>query len=120
MPTNLPAPTNWLVTLINGILDNLIKGLGVDIAYGAAVAQVPWLGAPVIGTIFRAILDRLASALDTNLKINADIVVIRFQNDARKGEYDAALKPIQQTENPTDAEIQAAKDAIDRLVRRAK
>ena len=113
----LPAPKNALVSVINAILDALIKGLGANMAYAAAVAEFPLLGAPIIGYFFRMFIDHLASSIDNNLKINADIIIIRFQNDARKADYDSAIAKIK-LPGATDAEIKAAKDAIDRIVSR--
>lgn len=115
--TQVDAPKNQLVSGINIVLDTLIKGLGVDVAYSLVVAQVPWLALPIVSSIVRWILNSIASSLDTNLKINVDIVVIRYQNDLRKTEYDSAIAKIKQP-GASDAEIKAAKAAIDQLVSR--
>jgi hypothetical protein len=117
--TQLPAPENKAVSLVNIIIDGLIKGFGVEVIYTLAVAEAPWLGLPFIGYIFKLILNKFAASLDANLKRNIDIVIIRFQNDARKAEYDSAIEKLKKPE-VTDAELQAAKDAIDKLVHRAK
>jgi hypothetical protein len=115
---SLPAPSNHLVTVINSVIDTLIKGLGVDVAYALAVAEFPFLNLPIVNQLFKLALNYLADSLDTTLKVNADIIVIRFQNDIRKAEYDKSIEPLKKP-GATDADIKAAKDAIDKLIHRA-
>lgn len=115
---NLPAPSNPAVSKLNQVLDALVSGLGAQAAYLLLVAQVPWLGLPVISSLTRMLLGWLADSLDSSLKRYADIIVIRFQNDARKAEYDQAMQAIQ-AGAPSEAEVAAAKAAIDALVSRA-
>lgn len=112
-------PKNTFVSVVNAILDTLIKGLGVDLAVSAAIVEAPFLGLPVIKDIFRWIIGMFADNLDTNLKVNVDIIIIRLQNDARKAEYDKAMEPIR-AGNPSETDIQNARDAINRIVSRSK
>ena len=115
----LEAPKNHLVSVMNAVFDALIKGLGVEVAYAAAVAQMPFLGVPIVCTLFRYVLTQIASVFDDGLKKNADIIVIRIQNDARKAEYEAAIKPLK-SGHATDADLKAARDAIDNIVNRSR
>ena len=111
------APSFPLVDIANLVLDTLIKGLGEDAAIAAATAYAPWLALPIINWIFKQIVSVAANALDTQLKAGVDIVIIRFGNDIRKKEYDAALEPVKAGKATPD-EIQKARDAIDALVHR--
>lgn len=121
------APENKLVLVINTILDFLIKGLGVEAAIAAAVAQVPWLGLPVVNWILRQIVGAIAQSLDTQIKINLDNILIRFQDDVRKIEYDDSIDQLKKAISQpgvSDADkakaIQDAKDSLDRIIHRAK
>ncbi len=113
---DVPAPKNDLVTAINSVIDILIKGLGADAAYAAVVAQVPWLGLPVISYFVKLVINHLAGAIDTNLKINIDIIVIRYQNQSLKEQYDKALESLKTKLEVSDEELKAAKLAIDHLI----
>ncbi len=115
----LPPPTNQLVQIVNTVLDFLILGLGEKAAIAAATAQAPWLSLPIISWIFSSIVAAVASSIDTNIKKNVDIVIIRFQNDVRKIEYDQTIALLNKT--PSDpAAIQAAQDALNLLINRNK
>jgi hypothetical protein len=113
----LPRPKKTLVGLINVVLDNLIKGLGADLAIAAGVAYAPFLGWPVINFIFRQSVHALASSLNTSIKQNLDNIIIRFQNDARKAEYDKAIEEIKKP-GASEDDIRKAREAMDRLIRR--
>lgn len=116
--SEVEAPQRLLITIANTIIDFAIKGLGSDAAYVAVVSQAPWLGGPIIGKITKWVLDMIIGKIDERVKLSADVLLVRLGNDLRKSEYDSALKPIQEKENPTNAEIEAAKAAIDHIVHR--
>ncbi len=115
--TPLPAPKNSLVELVNIILDNLIKGIGVSVVVGEATLYAPWLGLPVIRYLFKGLVDFLAGYVDTFAVRNVDIILIRFQNDDRKVDYDDAIARINRP-GATPDDIQEARDALRRLVNR--
>jgi len=122
---SLPQPKNSLVDVANAVIDALVLGLGVDAAIAAGVAQAPWLAWPIISYIFQQIVTSMAESLDVHLKNTADIVIIRFQNDVRKIEYDSAIdqmKTVMDDPEASDAQkqsaIDAAKNAIRALVNR--
>ena len=108
-----------MVSVINAVLDALIKGLGVDAAVTAATTQAPWLALPIVSSVFKYLVGLVAGQLDDLIKKNVDIIVVRVENDMAKVAYDEAIKPVI-AGGPTDAELQAAKDAMDKLVHRAK
>jgi hypothetical protein len=115
--TPLPAPTNALVNLLNIIIDGLIKGLGKDIVIAEAIAYQPWLGWPVIHDMFSAVVGQIADYVDVLVKRNVDTIVIRFQNDNRKTEYDSEIAIIN-SGTATAQDIANAEAAIIRLVNR--
>lgn len=115
----LPAPTNRLLNAIKIVLDNLIKGLGEDAAISAATAAEPWLAWPVVKQIFAMIVSAAGTVLDEQAYNFAAILTIRAQNNMAKYTYDGSIAPIQ-TGSATPAELQAAKDAMDKLINRNK
>lgn len=99
------------------VLEKLIEGVGVDLAVAAAVSAEPWLATPFVNYIFKWIVGMLAQLVDENLFKFAVKAIIRVQSTERKQEFNAAVQPIIGG-SPTDAEIQAARDAADRLIER--
>lgn len=117
MGESIPAPKNRAVNAAKALLDALIEGVGVDAAIAAATAQWPFLGSPIIKTLFRWGVEWIAGEINANLFKFTMKMIIRIQSDARKAEFNEALKPIVGG-SPTDEEIQAARDAADRLIER--
>lgn len=117
--SEIPAPTNKVVRAIEIVLDTLIEGLGPEVAYRLLVLEFPVVGAPFLGLLTKFAIDSLAKYLNKHGTRLATIMVIRFQNDIRKAEYEAALVPIRRGDY-SEAELAAARAAIDRLVRRSK
>lgn len=121
--TPIAAPTNRFVAVVNAVLDNLIQGLGVNAAIAAATAAWPPLAGPFLGYIFRQIVEWFAGIFDVKLKAFVDQQIIRVQNEIRKAAYDAAIEDYKKSlEGASDADrakaLQAAKDAMDRLINR--
>jgi len=103
----------------------LILGLGTTLVVQNAIAILPILGLPFIRTIFSSIVSALSSSLDSNIKKNLNIVVIRWQNDQIKKEYDEIINKIREhdegkvlSEEEYRRELEKAKSAIDNLVNR--
>ena len=123
--TPLPAPVNKLLLAVNTLVDGLVMGLGKEALLLEAKAAVPWLALPIISWVFGWIVNWVASSIDVSLKKNIDILIIRFQNDARKADYDKAITKLQQaeatgTEEDNAKALQAAKDAINALVHKSR
>ncbi len=117
--TKLPAPKNRIVDIAKIVIERLVEGLGVDIAVAAATAEVPWLAYPVIKQLFRFAVEQVAEVINQNLFNFTAIMVIRLQNLGRLKDFQDSMKPfLIPGQEPTDEEIQAARDAIDRLVNR--
>jgi len=122
----LPKPKNALLDLINQIIDWLIKGVGKEVVIAQAKAAQPWLNIPIISWFFTGAVGILASALDNGIKTNVDNIVIRFQGDERKAAYDSAIDQLKkdsyEAKSKEDHEkaLQAAKDALDRLINKSR
>lgn len=124
--TQAQAPKNELVLIVNLVLDVLIKGLGADAAIAAAISSQPWLGLPVISSIFKWGVGLLASQLDSVIKDNLDIIIIGMQNDSRKQDYDEAIARLKNklsqgvTVNEKDQAVTDARNAINNIVHRTR
>jgi len=117
MGDKLQPPKNKAIEVVKVVLEKLIEGAGVDIAIAAATANAPFLATPIIKNIFRWMVEKLASVIDENLFKFSVKLIIRVQSSERKQEFNDAIIPIVQGE-PTDEEIQKARDAADRLIER--
>lgn len=124
--TTIAAPTNKLVDIINTVVDQLVLGVGEKVVIAQLTILQPWLGLPVIKWIFSVFVSSLAKSLDSGLKKNIDIVVIRFQNDSRKKEYEKAIEVLKadtansSTKEEHDRALKAAREAMDKLINRNK
>lgn len=119
----IKPPTNSLVSTLNKVIDFLIKGVATQTVIALAVAEQPWLGWLIINDIFTYYVNKLAASLDLSLKNGIDIVIIRFQNNEIKSDYDKSLKDLDQAiKNGEDHDkaLQDAKDAADKLIHRSK
>lgn len=117
---SLPAPRNPVISIVKTVLEKLIEGLGVDAAIAAATFKAPFLRLPVVKQFFRFLVEQIAEEIDANMFKFAAKMIIRIQNEGRKSEFDEAMKPFNKPEGPSADEIQKAKDAIDRIVRRSR
>ena len=117
MAQAIPPPKNRAVDAAKVVLDALIEGVGVDAAVAAGIATWPFLGSPVIKTLFRWGVEWLAGEINENLFKFSMKLIIRIQSDARKADFNDALKPIIGG-SPTDEEIRKAREAADRLIER--
>jgi hypothetical protein len=114
---SLPAPKNRLLTAVSKLIDFLIEGLGVDAAIAAATAEFPPLAWPVIRQMFRGSVELIAGWLELNSFRLAARFIIRFQNEQRLEDFDEAIEPLRQI-GATQDEVEAARRAADRLIRR--
>ncbi len=115
----LPAPINKLVAVINLTVDSLLMGLGVEATIAAVYVQAPWINVPIVRSAFRFMVEKLATSIDLWIEKRIDNIVIRYQNDSRKNDYDKQIEIIKRPGASPD-EIAQAKIDIDRLVSRAR
>jgi hypothetical protein len=105
----MSAQPNKLVTFINELLANLFQ-FGRDTAQKSAVAAQPWLGWPIISSIFGEVLDQLHIAFNRIVVERVDQIIIKAQHEWKRKGYDEALEKFKQTEASLTATI-AEKDA---------
>jgi len=89
--SELPAPTNKLLDVVDGIVNDLICGLGVDAVMTAIVAEAPWVKIPILNQIVRYFIEKIAKKLFLTIGPFIDFKIIKFQNDAHKAAYDQAV-----------------------------
>lgn len=87
----VPVPTNPVIDIVDKFIQGLIFGLGVNAAIAAAIAQFPFLGLPIISTLFRFAIEKVAGIIYQTLETNVAFSIIQFQTDAQKKAYDDAL-----------------------------
>lgn len=117
--TDIATPTNRLTAIVDIVLDFLIKGIGANAAIAAAVSAEPWLGLPIVNSIFSWAVNLFASRFDLGLQKNVNAIVIRFQNDEQKDAYNQAVAAVNKP-GATDAEIEAGFASIDAFINRNK
>lgn len=120
------APANALVSFVNQVFDDLITGIAAQAIINSQVAQNPILGWPIIYGIFSYVVNQLATVLDTNIKKNVDGVIIRFQDESKLADYNAALAAYNQgvenaeTQDQIDAERAILDASISSVINRNK
>lgn len=117
MADSIPAPTNKAIDIFKMVLDQLIEGAGEDVAVSVAVAYEPWLATPVVNILFKWFVSLLAQFIDENLYELGAKIIIQIQSTENKQAFNDAMVPIIGG-SPSDAEIQAARDAADALIQR--
>lgn len=122
---NIPAPSNAAVTFVNKILDMMIKNVAVDLIFAEGVALQPWLGLPIIGTLFKWILSSFAGSVYETARVVIDAKVIEAQSAARLAGYSQAVSDLKSALQNGDAdEIKKASnaddDAFDKLIHQSR
>jgi hypothetical protein len=115
--TPIPAPRNKALEVIDIVLDNLIEGLGVEVAISAATVAWPFLATLIVRQIFRFMVEKLAWFIDDRAFKLAIKIVIKIQSTERKKEFNESIQPII-AGAPTPEEIERARRAADRLIER--
>ena len=111
----LPTPTNTLLSVVNQVLDFLIKGLGVDFTYAYVVSVWPPAAWPFLGGVIKNLLGAVAGAMDNNAQKFADTLLIRLQNDIKNVLYNAAVVQVSKP-GATQDEIASGLASIDKLI----
>ena len=107
------------------VLDILIKGLGTQAAITAGLAAEPWLNLPIAKWFFVNLVKLAGAALETVIKRNVGNIIIRWQGDSRKDAYDKVLEEFKESTAPGVSKeehakkLQAARDAIDRVINKS-
>lgn len=90
-----PATTNQTASVINAVLKNIIEGAGLDVIEATLIAEVPWLGWPVIKQIMELILNKAADLLYTQAANAATKIVIDVQVNVEQSKVLNAFQNLQ-------------------------
>lgn len=83
----VPSGTNTAASTVESIINAAVFDLALKAAEVAAIAQAPFLGLPVIKTLFEAFLNWVAGVIYKNLSLVATFVVIDIQTAEQKIAY---------------------------------
>lgn len=111
----LPAPKRWYITAFDIVTDALLEKVAPAVAYAQLAAAVPILANPVT----RWFIGWLFGKLEERVDVVGKKGLLRLGNNFRKTSFDEALKVIQENEDATPEQVQAARDAIIRIIRRS-
>ena len=86
----IPKKYNDSATLVSDIINTSINTVAVQIIEKIAIAYVPFLGWPVISTIFHALLSKIAGLLFDQLNRVGINLVITIQTEEELNAYTKA------------------------------
>lgn len=110
---DVPHDLDPVLEVVDNIVKGLIYGAGVNAAVAAATAYVPFLGLPVISTIFRAIVTKIAGMIYVPLERSVAFEVIKFQTEEEEKAYSNALGALQVAQISGDANaVEKAKEDL--------
>lgn len=121
----IPAPKNETVGVVRMIIDGVIAGLGPTLIIAQIKIAMPYWNIPILSWILTWIVNKIAKPASLSLQIGVAKGIIRLQNDERKQEYDKTIADLNnEAEGASKDEhakhLQAAKDAMYRLINRNK
>lgn len=87
-----PTTENPVATVVNSILKELIENVGETAAEAAIIADVPWLGVPVVKQVFEYLLGFVGSYIYKQAAWGATKIIIDVQT---KMEASAAYSAFQ-------------------------
>lgn len=90
-----PTDKNQAADVINGVLKNLISGIGVDAVEAAAIAAYPWLGFWGIRTIFDWVVKLVANQIYMQAAMVATKIVIDVQVAEEESKTNDSFKNLQ-------------------------
>lgn len=122
MSESIAKPVNKLVSIIDTVIDLLFLGLGKEAVVAQVSALVPWLRLPIVSWIFTKTVGSLFNSMDKSLTQRINHVIIRYQSNIEKAEYNKVIKELNDSKSKSKEEhakaLQAAKDKIDKIVNR--
>ena len=89
-------------------MENALKGIifevAVTAAYAAAVQALPFLGWPIISSLFRALLTWVAGMLYEPIEKNIALGVITFKTEQQQKEYEASVEAFKKAQEQGEAD----------------
>lgn len=112
----IPQTKNTTVGVVDSIIHGAIMDVAVNGAVRAATAAVPFLGFPVISTLFKWGVNWIAGLLSEQLERAAAFAIIDHQTNAQANAYKEAVEELRKlhSESPED------KDAIEKAKKEFK
>ena len=96
-----PATTNQTATEVNSVIKSS-GGTIVTVTEGLIVADVPWLGTPIVKQIWEAIFNWIASYFIKAAQTGATFAVIDVQVDSEESNISKALSALVAAEKSGD------------------
>lgn len=99
------------------IIQAAIYNVAVPAAKAAAVAEAPWLGAPVLSQVFDYLLGKFADWIYKALDQAVVFSIIDLQTEAQRKAYDeavAALKAVVNQPTATPQDIEKARQDLEK------
>lgn len=116
----IPAPSNSQVKLADTIIKVVIKDIAFEIAIKAAVAEVPFLGFPIIINLFRYFAGKFVEKLVQSLMYGIGDLIIDGQVQAQvqivKDSRKAVLAAIVDGKGNVNEEVEKFKNAYRNLI----
>jgi len=91
----IPTPVNNVANAINDAIQIAIFDVALNALKAYAIANLPWLGWPVINQIFNLVTNLIGKYVYTYLSQIATFTVIDMQTDAERAAYSQALVNLQ-------------------------
>ena len=109
-----PATNNHAASVVNGILKKVIEGTSVDAIEALVIADVPWLGFPVIKQVFEFILNKVAALIYVRAANAATKIVVDIQVNGEESVVLSSFQNLQMAIASGDADaIKKASDNLD-------
>lgn len=100
----IPTIINGAVSVADAILHALIYDVAVNAAIAAATAYMPWLGWPIISTLFRFFVTKFTDVFYVQLEKTMSFSIINFQTQAEQTAYDKAVNDFKAAHATGDAD----------------
>lgn len=91
-----PTTTDQVASAVNDVLKSIIEGAGVTAVEVSVIADVPWLGLPVIKQIFEYFLNLVASYFYVDAANAATKLVIDVQVNLEESKVLNSFQELQQ------------------------
>jgi Arc/MetJ family transcription regulator len=104
------APPNIPVEIVDALINDVLKGLGLSEAYTLLVAAFPFLGWPIIGLVTSFLISWVGGAIFKALEKLVSFKVIDWEVIAQNDAYKASLQTLEAAQATGDAaQLEAAK-----------
>lgn len=99
---NSVSTTNEAASIVNRILNGLIRSAGGDAAKAALIAEFPWMGLPFVKQLMGLIVDRISQMIYVEAAHAATKLVIDIQVSGEVSGVNAAFDNLRMAEASGD------------------